>query len=663
LHRWAWAVPCSYGEPGVSLYDEFRALSALVHASGCGQTPADGFLLVGGDIPGIQDFVYTITSKGAAKGLRGRSFFIQLLGDAIVRRLLADLVMEHPRLMRRLLDAWDLPGANVIYTAGGNFMLLAPTGDRDKVAAIAKEINLVLLDTYEGEIALCLACMQIPGQVVGRAEFGSVYSRSLKEAIGRETGRRFASIANDDGGWRTVFAPRGDGGEKPRFCAVCQAELTPEELGDPNLVRGDVVEGESGEGVPRACYDCDTFRKLAEAIGRPRQALYLRRGQGQGERWQELLHDLSGGWWYRFGGLAAPAAPGEIKMALNDADFVRHGGHGFSLLANTTPRVTPQDVAWWDRTYPEQAGELRAGSIRSFELLAQGAERDGVLGRVGVLRMDVDDLGKVMTRGLVYNGEPHRSLPATSALSDAVERYFAGYLDRLCTEVTRSPDMAGLPGHDDEDLLYVIYAGGDDLFVVGAWHLLPLLAQRVRDAFEAYTGGNPSLHISAGMTLESPKFPLYQAATRAGKALDGGAKQHHTVEGQVVRKKNAAHLLGQTLGWEDLFDVKQRAGKLATLVRRGDVPRGLLQTLQMIYGRFLADQQAAREPGSEDEPLYYGPWMWQQAYYLSRFAEGKPDAVKDEVKAIQKWMLRRDRIQYLGLVTRWAEYLTRGKEE
>ena len=26
LHRWAWAVPCSYGEPGVSLYDEFRTL-------------------------------------------------------------------------------------------------------------------------------------------------------------------------------------------------------------------------------------------------------------------------------------------------------------------------------------------------------------------------------------------------------------------------------------------------------------------------------------------------------------------------------------------------------------------------------------------------------------------------------------------------------------
>ncbi len=59
-----------------------------MHASGCGPEPAPTFSLVGGDIPGIQRTIYTITSKGAAKGLRGRSAFIQLLGDAVVRRVL-----------------------------------------------------------------------------------------------------------------------------------------------------------------------------------------------------------------------------------------------------------------------------------------------------------------------------------------------------------------------------------------------------------------------------------------------------------------------------------------------------------------------------------------------------------------------------------------------
>jgi hypothetical protein len=130
LHKHAWAVPCSYGEPGVSLYEEFRALSALVHASRRGARPANRFLLVGGDVPGIQKTIYTITSKGAAKGLRGRSFFIQLLGDAVIRCL---------------LDRLDLPETNVVYAAGGNFMLLAPEGVEEKVGEIAGKINQALI--------------------------------------------------------------------------------------------------------------------------------------------------------------------------------------------------------------------------------------------------------------------------------------------------------------------------------------------------------------------------------------------------------------------------------------------------------------------------------------------------------------------------------------
>jgi CRISPR-associated protein Csm1 len=44
-------------------------------------------LLVGGDITGIQRFIYTISSKGAAKSLRGCSAYLNLLCDAIAEWL------------------------------------------------------------------------------------------------------------------------------------------------------------------------------------------------------------------------------------------------------------------------------------------------------------------------------------------------------------------------------------------------------------------------------------------------------------------------------------------------------------------------------------------------------------------------------------------------
>jgi CRISPR-associated protein Cas10/Csm1 subtype III-A len=65
-------------------------------------------LLVGGDISGIQKFIYTISSKGAARMLRGRSFYLQLLTEALLRYTLVEL---------------GLPYSNVIYSGGGHFYL------------------------------------------------------------------------------------------------------------------------------------------------------------------------------------------------------------------------------------------------------------------------------------------------------------------------------------------------------------------------------------------------------------------------------------------------------------------------------------------------------------------------------------------------------------
>ena len=45
-------------------------------------------LLVSGDFSGIQDTVYTISSKGALKSLRARSFMLELLTEHIVYEIL-----------------------------------------------------------------------------------------------------------------------------------------------------------------------------------------------------------------------------------------------------------------------------------------------------------------------------------------------------------------------------------------------------------------------------------------------------------------------------------------------------------------------------------------------------------------------------------------------
>jgi CRISPR-associated protein Csm1 len=283
--------------------------------------------------------------------------------------------------------------------------------------------------------------------------------------------------------------------------------------------------------------------------------------------------------------------------------------------------------------------------------------------RVGVLRMDVDDFGRAMVAGL-----ERRTMALTSALSSALELFFSGWLNRICDQVQRSAEM--LPGAFErtaEALLYVIYAGGDDLFIVGTWDRLPPLAERIHHDFAAFAGHNPHLHISAGLTLERRKFPLYRAAERAHDALEDGAKEHTRQQGG---DKDAITFLGQTVGWEvfapyesakDPFSVKSSTRELVGLLDRG-IPRSLLQMVQSIYGQFLRDRDRnlERRPTCKptDEQLYYGRWMWLQAYQIARLRNQHKE-VEAEMKQLQDNLMDLHNVQNSGLAARWAEYLTR----
>lgn len=69
------------------------------------------FLLVSCDISGIQQFIYTVPSKGALKSLRGRSFYL-------------DLMLEH--IADEILTACGISRAALIYAGGGHFYMLLP---------------------------------------------------------------------------------------------------------------------------------------------------------------------------------------------------------------------------------------------------------------------------------------------------------------------------------------------------------------------------------------------------------------------------------------------------------------------------------------------------------------------------------------------------------
>jgi len=631
FRKYAWSVPCTYSEAGVSLYEEFKALAALMHASNGAERSDEKFLLVGGDIPGIQVFVYTITSKGAAKGLRGRSFFLQLLGDAVVRALRRELGL--------------LPETNVIYAAGGNFMLLARAGSESALEKWQVKFNRALLDEFEGDLYLALAWEELPQSAVGTSGFADVREQ-LGAKVAAAKGRRFAEVVEAEEtiekrrGWATLFEPQGQGGLE--YCQVCQREPRPGE----SLVEETTEVGET----VRKCEQCLSLEALARDIAYDHLWMIVTEANAEAREeagWKGTLARLTG---FAYDFVHDPPHENTLGRvyALNTTDLKGTDAHGSRFVANVTPRIEEADREWVSEHHPDL--EVPPGErIKDFALMALQSQG---IPRVGVLRMDVDNLGAIFDQYL------RGSMVQMSALSAALDLFFAEHLNRACR------DVAAQGEHDNT--IYVIYAGGDDLFVVGSWDRMPLLAERIRQDFTAYAGQNPHLTLSGGATLEGRKFPLYRAAERAGEA-EGKAKEHTRSDGH---QKDAFCLLGQVVEWEEEWELlRETEGLLSRLIAAG-VPRSLLRVTQVLHAQFAAERRrslrAEREAGQELTPsrLYWGRWVWMAAYSLTRLARGCPKEQKEDILRIQReWIESGKRIHFLGLAARWAEYQLRGGEK
>jgi len=638
LQEHAWCVPAAYYRalPDISLFDHSRSTAGIAT---CLRETAndvlDGLLspgakkrweelplllMVAGDLSGLQSFLYTLTSSGAAKGLRGRSFYLQLLTRAAAHHILEDL---------------GLPVTNLLYLGGGRFYLYAPLCARDKLSQVQAEVSRALLRHHRADLFVALGWKELSA-----ADFwtGSRFEerwRDVNEAANAAKRRRFVELPAEEM-YESVFAPEGSGGGEEGQCQVCHYE------GE------DVVELDD----TRKCAHCRSFEELGTWL---RDAAFVVEGVTMPAvieelGWQGGLRELglevhladAGG---RLldprqrtttperarllalrPGLDVGAAASGLRRALQCPVF-----SGTWLAANVTPR-----------------GE--DGRIATFSDMAEHAR--GVP-RIGVLRMDLDDLGELFAHGFSGNGRGGGASLATASrvasLSFMLSVFFDGWVGAVCERLGREDD--------GRERVYTIYSGGDDLFVVGAWDAMTEVAQRLRSDLAWFTARNPSIGLSGGLSLHGGTFPLYQAADEADRALHA-SKRWVAPSG---KEKDAFTFLGRTVGWERFGQVVELRDSLLTLMEEKAVPRSILNLLTRLGQRYEEGKSRARNKlGSRQ--LYWGAWMWLSAYQLTRMAE-RHKAAREEILWVRECLGSDDfrGIELAALAARWADLLTRAR--
>lgn len=248
---------------------------------------------------------------------------------------------------------------------------------------------------------------------------------------------------------------------------------------------------------------------------------------------------------------------------------------------------------------------------------------------LGILRMDVDGLGKRFITGF-------DSISQYKAFSKRLVDFFEKETKEIQQEPTFKP------------YLNIIYAGGDDLFVVGRWDKVIDFAERIRQE-TTRRFGNEGISISGGIAVVQPKFPISKAAELAGDAEET-AKRFRNGE------KNAFCVLGKTVSWNQEFDyVKSFKQQFVTLIQQYDLSKGILHKL-MLYSSIADRNKVLRKEGKAENFSY----IWHISYYLTRYMKRYESnlAVCDFCRSLRDREIdyRNGRkLELIALAARWAE--------
>ena len=395
VYTHTWCIPSNTQEevPDVSLFDHLKvtaAIAACLYQYHSQTNTLDRkkvrwggeprFLLVAGDISGIQQYIFGITSAagGVARKLRARSLFVQLCTEVAAHKVLRNL---------------KLPLWNLLMNSGGNFYLLLPNlpGVIASLEDTQEEIDRWFINSVNGELALNLAWYPFGDDGFKPSDkphsgFSSVLSE-VKAVLNQKKQKRFSHVMQKGGCWKADSFVRDVNYEGKGACKSCHK-----------------FPGEIATADGEICVDCNRQGAVGARLPKAKYVSFF----DNPEEGEIPLLDYS----VSIGSPPAKNKKPYLVMKLNDTDLI--------------------DLANWPAcskylaTYVAQEKE----DVLTFGEIAARAEGQHLL---GFLKADVDRLGELFVFGLKREDVSFDTISRQATLSRLLDMFFTGWLESLLT--------------------------------------------------------------------------------------------------------------------------------------------------------------------------------------------------------------------------------------
>ncbi len=331
---------------------------------------SNAFCLIGGDLSGIQNYIFSIlTQQGKiAKRLRARSLFVQLISE----------LASH-----KLLHSFDLPLCNLIGSAGGNFYILLPNlrEIEVRIAEQQKEFDTWTLTHLNAEIAISLASVKLCGKDF--SNFSMILDEHLKPKLNLKKYRPHNSALYSNTGWQQ------------------------EEFLRPEVVEGDdkVCDGcrmhpqyETEHNEDNLCIRCFDDTIIGQILPKAKYIAFF-----NNESHKHKLLNYSFELW-------------------DDRDMSNQLSHRpYLILTLNSPQVKPP-VTGFKYLATHVPKNEDNNQLLSFDEIAGTSTGDRLL---GYIKADVDNLGDILRKGFQ---QTRLSISRFSTFSHMLETFFAGYL-------------------------------------------------------------------------------------------------------------------------------------------------------------------------------------------------------------------------------------------
>ena len=524
--------------PDTSLYDHSKMTAALASAlylyhlhnnsidiekiRSCKEKK---FLMITGNFYGIQNFIFSgggSTGKASAKLLRGRSFTVSLFSE-----LAADM------LCREI----GLTPASIVFNAAGKFTIIAPNTDATKKAIgfVQEKINAWLIKIFMGESTLGISYIEASAEDFSVSHFNELWERLSKES---ESNKYHKFDLNRYGGAINEYLDQFNNDLNNKLCPFCGKR--------PSCIE---VENDPVLGSEKsACTLCRDHIFIGTHIVRDKRiAITIPCSDLHGEKLKEPLFGIYQVSFDVTGKLMELVEQGVLLKYWDiSIPSVEHTAKDITakFINGYVPRYTEEDN--YDNRYLDgkQSEETRFELIEAIKVrspktflhiakkaknLTDQPHKFSGIEALGILKADVDNLGLIFSFGLEYP-----NLTRTATLSRQLNNFFSIYVPYI------------LSTHDEYQNIYTVFAGGDDLFLIGPWNSIINFAQFLNEKFSQFVCCNKQITLSAGISINKSNEPVFVLSERAEEALKN-AKSNN---------RNSITLFEESVTWQEFYKLQ-----------------------------------------------------------------------------------------------------------